>query len=64
MSYGRGGTAEVIRITGVSRNTIKRGIGKLKAGVKFDGQVRCSEGDPKYVEEKYPEIGSCPKFIG
>ena len=56
MSYGRGGTAEVIRITGVSRNTVKRGIDELKAGVKFDGQVRYSGGGAKHVEEKYPEI--------
>ncbi|MDR1149328.1 MAG: hypothetical protein LBK66_11925, partial [Spirochaetaceae bacterium] len=26
LSYGRGGIAEAIRITGFSRNTIKRGI--------------------------------------
>jgi hypothetical protein len=39
LSYGRGGIAEVIRISGVSRNTIKRGISELKSGVKFNGKV-------------------------
>ena len=56
ISYGRGGIAEVIRITGFSRNTIKRGIDELKSGVKYDGKVRKSGGGPKYAEEKYPDI--------
>ena len=56
LSYGRGGIAEVIRITGFSRNTIKRGINELKSGVTYDGRVRKSGSGPKYVEEKYPEI--------
>jgi transposase len=54
--YGRGGIAEVIRISGASRNTIKRGIEELKSGVKYDGKVRISGGGPKYAEEKYPDI--------
>ena len=33
LSYGRGGIAEVIGITGFSRNTIKRGTNELKSGV-------------------------------
>jgi len=56
ISYGRGGIAEVIRITGFSRNTIKRGIKELKNGVKFDGKVRKNGGGPKYVKEKHPNI--------
>ena len=58
LSYGRGGIAEVIRFSGVSRNTIKRGINELKSGVKYDGKVRKSGGGPKYTEEKYPDIES------
>ena len=56
LSYGRGGIAKVIRLSGVSRNTIKRGISELKNGVKYDGKVRKSGGGPKYTEEKYPDI--------
>jgi transposase len=56
LTYGRGGIAEAIRISGVSRNTIKRGIAELKAGTKFDGSVRKSGGGRKYVECKYPDI--------
>ena len=56
IAYGRGGIAKVIQITGVSRNTIKRGIDELNSGVTFDGKVRSSGGGPKYVEEKYPDI--------
>ena len=56
LSYGRGGIAAVIRITGVSRNTIKRGVVELKNGVIFDGKVRKCGGGPKYIEEKYPGI--------
>jgi hypothetical protein len=39
ISYGKGGIAEVMRITGFSRNTIKRGIKELKNEVKIDGKV-------------------------
>jgi hypothetical protein len=56
LSYGYGGVAEVIRCSGVSRNTIKRGISELKSGVKHDGKVRKSGGGPKSVKEKYPDI--------
>jgi transposase len=56
IAYGRGGIAAVIRIAGVSRNTVKRGIGELKSGVKNDGKVRKRGGGPKYTEEKYPDV--------
>jgi hypothetical protein len=56
LSYGRGGIAEVTRITGFSRNTIKRGTNELKSGVLYDGRARKSGGGPKHVEEKYPGI--------
>ena len=56
IAYGRGGIAKVIQITGVSRNTIKRGIDELNRGTTFDGRIRNSGGGPKYVEEKHPDI--------
>jgi len=56
LAYGRGGIAEVIRITGASRNTIKRGIAELENGVNNDGRVRKTGGGPKYAVEKYPDI--------
>jgi transposase len=55
-AYGRGGIAEVIRISGVSRNTVKRGINELKNGVTFDGRVRKSGGGRNFVENKYTDI--------
>ena len=56
IAYGRGGIAEVIRMTGVSRNTVKRGINELESGEKYDESVRKKGGGPKYTEEKYPGI--------
>jgi len=56
ISFGYGGIAKVMRISGVTRNTIRRGIDELNSGVKFDGNVRKSGAGPKYVEEKYPGI--------
>ena len=56
LSYGYGGIAEVIRCSGVSRNTIKRGIGELKSGVAHNGKIRKNGGGPKSVKEKHPDI--------
>jgi len=56
ITYGRGGIAEAIRHSGVSRNTIKRGIKELEKGVVNDGRVRESGGGRDYVEDKYPDI--------
>jgi len=56
ITYGRGGIAKVIQITGVSRNTIKRGINELNNGLTFDGNIRNSGGGPKCIEEKHPDI--------
>ena len=56
LAYGRGGIAKAIRISGVSRNTIKRGIDELKNCVVFDGKVRMGGGGRKYVEDSYPDI--------
>ena len=56
IAYGRGGIAEVIRLSGFSRNTIKRGINEIKGEIEYDGRIRKSGGGPKYTEEKYPGI--------
>jgi len=56
ITYGRGGIAKVIQITGVSRNTIKRGINELNNGLTFDGKIRNSGGGPKCIEDKHPDI--------
>ena len=56
IAYGRGGIAKVIQISGVSRNTIKRGIEELKNGKSYSGKVRNSGGGAKSVKEKYLEI--------
>jgi hypothetical protein len=56
ISYGRGGIAEVIRYSGVSRNTIKKGIAEVQSGVVFDGKVRKKGGGPKWSEDKHPSI--------
>jgi len=56
LSYGRGGIAKVMICSGVSRNTVKRGIAELEAGALFDLRVRKSGGGPKLTEDKYPNI--------
>lgn len=53
IDYGRGGIAEVIRISGASRNTIKRGISELKNREMSESKVRKSGGGRKIVEDKY-----------
>jgi hypothetical protein len=55
-AYGRGGIAEVIRHSGTSRNTVKKGITELKSGAVYDGKVRQRSGGPKFVEDKNPDI--------
>ena len=56
ITYGRGGIAEAMRHSGVSRNTIKRGIKELETGITNDGRVRRIGGGRGYVEDKYPDI--------
>jgi len=56
ISFGYGGIAEAMKHSGVSFNTIKRGIDELKSGVTFEGKIRKEGGGPKYKEEKYPDI--------
>ena len=56
MSYGRGGIAFVKRISGASKNTIKRGIREHKKGIQSSNRIRKRGGGRKYVEEKHPDI--------
>jgi len=56
IAYGHGGIAEVIRISKVSRNTIKRGILELKSGKTFSGKIRGDGGGRKPIKVTYPNI--------
>lgn len=56
MSAGYGGVSKVSRIAEASRTTITKGIEELKKEKTIDWKVRRSGGDPKYVEEKHPDI--------
>jgi len=56
IAYGRGGIAEVIRISKASRNTIKKGIAELKSGITYTGKIRSEGGGRKSIEVTYPNI--------
>ena len=55
---GRGGIAHVMILTGLSRNTIKRGMRELEGNknLDFDGQVRRSGAGRKIATEISPEL--------
>jgi len=57
-SHGRGGIAAVVRATGISKNTVVRGIAEVRAGTRLDaervrrpgaGRPRLTESDPGLV---------------
>jgi Rhodopirellula transposase DDE domain len=57
-SYGRGGIAAVVRATGISKNTVVRGIAEVREGARLDagrvrragaGRPRLTESDPGVV---------------
>jgi hypothetical protein len=56
ITYGRGGIAKVIELTGVSRNTIKRGVTELKSGLIYEGKIRKDGGGAKNIYDRYPDI--------
>lgn len=56
IAYGYGGIAEVMRISKVSRNTIKKGIKELESGKISLEKVRCDGGGRKPIEVIYPNI--------
>ncbi len=58
-SCGRGGIAAVVRATGISKNTVVRGIAELREGTRLDpgrvrrpgaGRPRLTESDPELLE--------------
>jgi hypothetical protein len=56
-ALGRGGIAAVMRQTGISRNTIKRGIRELEEGVELEaGRVRGIGAGRKRAIERDPEL--------
>jgi hypothetical protein len=56
-ALGRGGIAVVMRETGLARNTVKRGIGELEAGVEFEvGRVRAAGAGRKRAIDRDPEL--------
>ena len=56
-ALGRGGIAAVMRQTGLSRNTVKRGIRELEDGVELDaGRVRGAGAGRKRAIEQDPEL--------
>lgn len=57
-SHGRGGIAAVVRATGISKNTVVRGIAEVRAGTRLEagrvrapgaGRPRLAESDPGLV---------------
>jgi len=56
IAYGYGGIAEVIRISNVSRNTIKKGIIELNSRKPFSGKIRSDGGGRKRIEVRHPNI--------
>jgi|GEM_PF-3878084 len=50
IAYGRGGIAEVIRISKASRNTIKKGIAELKSGITYTGKYGAKAVDAKALK--------------
>jgi Rhodopirellula transposase DDE domain len=56
-ALGRGGIAVVTRQTGLSRNTVKRGIRELEEGVEFGvGRVRAAGAGRKRAIDQDPEL--------
>jgi hypothetical protein len=56
LAYGHGGIAVVHRISGASKNTIKRGIREHRNGTGIGTKVRVSGGGRHRIEENRPEV--------
>jgi hypothetical protein len=56
LAYGRGGIAIVHRISGASKNTIKRGIREHRKGTDTGTKVRAAGGGRHLIEENRPEV--------
>ena len=60
-ALGRGGIAAVMRQTGMSRNTVKRGIRELEEGVELEaGRVRGAGAGRKRAIEQDPGLFGLP----
>jgi hypothetical protein len=55
LAYGRGGIAMAHRISGASKNTIKRGIREHREGAGIGTKVRVSVGGRHFIEDNHPE---------
>jgi hypothetical protein len=55
LAYGRSGTAIARRVSGVSKNTIKRGIRERLEGMDRGVGVRASGGGRRLIEKEHPE---------
>lgn len=56
-SHGRGGIAAVVRATGISESTVRRGLAEAKAGDQAPaGRVRRSGGGRKRITEREPGV--------
>jgi hypothetical protein len=56
LAYGRGGITIVHRISGASKNTIKRGIREYREGADIGTRVRACGGGRPLIEENLPEV--------
>ena len=54
IQYGRGGIERVVEITGLSRNTIRRGRRELQNAASKEGRIRRPGGGRLRVEKKVP----------
>jgi len=64
-SHGRGGIAAVVRATGISRNTVVRGIVEVREGARLDaGRVRrAGAGRPRLTEADPGLVGALGALV-
>ncbi len=64
-SHGRGGVAAVVRATGISKNTVVRGIAELRAGTHLDaGRVRrAGAGRPRLTDSDPELVGALEALV-
>jgi len=64
-SHGRGGVAAVVRATGISKNTVVRGVAELRAGTHLDaGRVRrAGAGRPRLTDSDPELVGALEALV-
>jgi hypothetical protein len=64
-SHGRGGIAAVVRATGISKNTVVRGIAELRSGERLEvGRVRrAGAGRPRLTESDPTLVGDLQRLV-